>query len=194
MTENDFRISRGDEWYWREMKRIGLTALKSERRNGQAKNFTSPEHLWVAACDYFQDTDMNPHQKEDYIRGGNNAGAKIYLNIPRPYTWAGLERYCIQHGYISSLQSYRSNKDGAYDEFVPIIAKINGIMFEQKFEGAAMGIFNANIISRDLNLVETTKTEHKISSDDIDYSQLSDAALAEITAQFEETKEITDGE
>lgn len=189
MKEEDFKVSISDPYYWVEMKRLGLTALKSERRVGKPKLFTAPEHLWAVACDYFHDTSMNPYQREEFIRGGPNAGTKVFINVPRPFTWPGFERFCIQKGIIVSLSAYRNNRDEAYNEFIPIIDKIDMIMREQKFEGASMNIFNASIISKDLGLAEVTENRLSISQkDDIDYSRLSDEALEEITQQFEENR------
>lgn len=195
MVEDDFKVSKDDDYYWVEMKRLGLVALKSERREGRPRDIETPEHMWALACEYFQDTTDHPYQKEDYVRGGNNAGTKIFLNVMRPFTWAGFERYCMQKGILASLNKYRTNADMLYEDFVPIVSKIDTIMYEQKFEGAAIGIFNATIISRDLNLAEVTETRHSINNNkEIDYSQLSDAALEEIAQQFEiqEGKEEND--
>ena len=186
MLEEDFKINKDDDFYWVEMKRLGITAMKSERRVGRIRAIENPEEMWALACDYFQDVDDNPYQREDYVRGGNNAGQKIYINMPRPYSWPGFERYLVQRKILVSLNRYRTNMDEAYDDFIPILEKIDTIMFEQKFEGAAMGVFNATIISRDLNLAEITETRHSISNKkEIDYSQLSDEALDEIAQQFE---------
>ena len=47
--------------------------------------------------------------------------------------------------------------------FIEIIRAIDKIMFAQKFEGAASGAFNANIIARDLGL--TDKSELKVTEE-----------------------------
>ena len=44
---------------------------------------------------------------------------------------------------------------------MPIIHKIEEIIYNQKFEGAAVGIFNSNIIARDLGLSDKKDIDHR---------------------------------
>ena len=46
------------------------------------------------------------------------------------------------------------------EDFIPITTRVRQIIYNQKFEGAASGFLNANIIARDLGLVE--KSESKV--------------------------------
>lgn len=86
----------------------------------------------------------------------------IDLEHTPPLTWAGFDAWLFQKGIVYDTDDYRGNKNGAYGDFSDVIRAISNIMYANKFEGAAVGAFNANIISRDLGLAEKTSNEHKI--------------------------------
>lgn len=46
----------------------------------------------------------------------------------------------------------KGKKDQINKDFSAVINKIEEIIYQQKFEGAAVGLFNSNIIARDLGL------------------------------------------
>lgn len=142
-------MKRGDLGYWDWRKKVGVS-----------KNLKSPEELWGHACAYFQMVDEMPSEKQDFIRGGELAGKIVRLESIQPYTWAGFSDYLCEKGILARISDYKSNKDNRYEEFAPIIARINDVMFDQKFRGAAVGAFKENIIARDLGL--TDKTENTL--------------------------------
>ncbi len=114
---------------------------KARSKHGRDKVFSSPDVLWEASCEYFQWCDDN---KWD--------GEKV-----RPYTIEGL---CIFLGINSrTFRNYQSKDE--YKDFLPILSTIEDIIRTQKFEGAAVGAFNSNIIARDLGLKDETSIEHK---------------------------------
>lgn len=118
---------------------------KLRSKHGRDKLFASPELLWDAACEYFEWCDKNPLETLEY-----NGKDAIECIVPkmRAYTWSGLEAYLD----IDSFREYRTNP--TYKEFSQIITRIEKIIYTQKFEGAAAGLLNANIIARDLGLVD----------------------------------------
>lgn len=121
-------------------------------KHGRDKIFKSPELLWGAACEYFQSVEKNPIKVQDN-KGTKNVNE---VELIRPFTIRGL---CI---YLdidrSTYIDYRNNKD-----FSLIMHKIDDIIYNQKFEGAAIGIFNANIIARDLGLKEQSEVTGSVS-------------------------------
>jgi hypothetical protein len=122
---------------------------KLRSKHGRDKIFSSPDILWDAACEYFEATD-----KRKWIKTEFNGKDAVECHVPTetPYTWTGLYLFLdIAH---STWQEYESHQD-----FSAISARIRNIIYTQKFEGAAVGAFNANIISRDLGL--TDKTDNK---------------------------------
>ena len=142
-------MKRGDLGYW---------AWRA--KTGAPKKIPTPEILWDLACKYFQIRDESPWIKKDFIRGGDNAGKLVDLETAVPYTWAGLEDYLRENGILARLDDYKANKGGNYAEFSDVCTHIRQIMYDQKFTGASVGAFNANIIARDLGL--TDKTENTL--------------------------------
>lgn len=121
---------------------------KQRSKHGRDKIFQDPETLWDAACEYFDWCDKNPWHRESAAKAGDHFGEVVNERTARPYTLQGLciflecdentiERYC---------------KEVAYKDFWDIANKIRRIIYTQKFEGAAVGAFNASIIARDLGL------------------------------------------
>ena len=85
------------------------------------------------------------------VSNGNGQGSNIELievPIKRPYTWEGLEIFLD----ISSLREYKTNEN--YNDFSQVIKQIEKTIYTNKYSGAASGFFNANIIARDLGLVD----------------------------------------
>lgn len=122
---------------------IGNEFWKRRTKHGRDKLFTKPELLWEAAQEYFQWCFDNPLIEIDFV--GKDA-TQVQKPKIRAFTWSGLELYLD----IDSLREYKSNPD--YKEFSQIITRIEKIMYTQKFEGAAAGFLNPNIIARDLRL------------------------------------------
>lgn len=150
------------------------------KKLGRPKKIENPDILWDLAVNYFQATDSSPWYKNEVIKSGDLAGCIISVPTTVPYTWSGLEMFCIVHGYNTRLDQYRFNLKGAYDDFHDVLEAISRIMYSQKFTGAAVGAFNSSIISADLGLANKTIVETKDTTEDFDYDDLSDSALEEI--------------
>ena len=142
-------LSPGDPGYWEWRKQTGF--------RGRPKAIPTPRKMWDLACEYFQMVDETPYKKQDFIKGGESAGSIVELNNIRPYTWQGFGDYLHSQGMLTRINDYKLNRDGRYSEFTEVISAIDDIMFSQKFSGAAVGAFNANIISRDLGLVDKSQ-------------------------------------
>lgn len=114
---------------------------KARSKHGRDKIFETPEILWDAAKEYFEWVDANPIEAQD------NKGTKHVNTVKfnRPYTEDAL---CIFLDIgNSTLHDYKKRED-----FSDVIRKIEAVIRNQKFEGAAVGIFKENIIARDLGL------------------------------------------
>jgi len=118
---------------------------------GRPSIFQTPEDLWKSAKEYFLECDENPIEVSEITTTDKGIYSKIKQHKV-PYTWEGLYVFLG----ISNLDRYKEKKD-----FVGIISHIGNIIRNQKFTGAAAGIFNANIIARDLGLSEKTDTTLK---------------------------------
>jgi hypothetical protein len=115
---------------------------------GKPKAFT-PEELWEKACEYFTWCNENPWNKNEAIKSGDYAGTIIKIPTERPYT---LQALCIFSGIVTQT-FYNYAQTEAY---LDITTRIREIIYSQKFEGAAVGAFNASIIARDLGLTDKT--------------------------------------
>ena len=136
-------MKRGDKGYWEWRKNVG-----------RPKAIPTPEKLLELAYEYFQEVDDNPILKEELLRGGMFAGDKGTVSLQKPYTWAGFESKLYAAGIICRLDEYKRNVTGSYEEFQDVLRIIDNEMVDQKFSGAAVGIFNAGIIASDLGLAK----------------------------------------
>ncbi|MDD5433986.1 MAG: DNA-packaging protein [Nitrospira sp.] len=124
-------------------------------KHGRDKLFTTPELLWEAACEYFQWCEDNPLYE---IKGFAYQGVVNKETFPkmRAMTLSGL---CF---YLNCNEAYfRQFKKALPDDeegFSTIIKEIEVIIYNQKFQGAAADLLNANIIARDLGLSEKTES------------------------------------
>lgn len=85
----------------------------------------------------------------------------------RPYTIVGLCNYLgVSQSYFRKAKEYRrdvladpqmQDKHSIAEAFLNVIEWIEGVCYQQKFEGAAVGAFHAMIIARDLGLKESTE-------------------------------------
>lgn len=129
---------------------------KLRSKHGRDKLFESPELLWEAACEYFEWCEENPLIEVDFR--GKDAD-EVRLPKMRAFTWQGLELYLDIH----SLRDYKTNSD--YKDFSQVITRIEKIIYNQKFSGAAAGFLNPNIIARDLGLSDKVDQTTKHSGD-----------------------------
>lgn len=130
---------------------------KIRSKHGRDKLFATSEKLWEAACEYFEWCDEHPWaETQTKIRGDNTEVS----NTPtaRPYTLTGLCIYlgCNTH-YISQ---FKTSLPKGEEDFSSVITRIEETIYTQKFEGAAVGAFNANIIARDLGLRDGVDSNH----------------------------------
>lgn len=116
---------------------------------GRPPKFKTPKDLLIEAFKYFEWIDENPITifKKTITDKTSYSNEEIRQ---KPYTWDGLYVYLN----VCNLEHYKSKS-----EFSKVITHIDKIIRTQKFEGASVNIFNANIIARDLGLVD--KQENK---------------------------------
>jgi hypothetical protein len=115
---------------------------KLRAKHGRDKIFSSPEILWESCKEYFEATDKRVWEQTDF-RGKDAVEVKIPTQAP--YTLTGL--YLFLDIDRKTWDLYRERQD-----FIPIITRVENIIYTQKFEGASVGAFNSSIIARDLGL------------------------------------------
>jgi len=122
-------------------------------KHGRDKIFKTPEELWEAACAYFDYVDKNPFTTDKCTTDYNGTKETIEHH-KKPYTLIGL---CIFCGVNTSY--WRQFKGGDHVDFSTVISQIEEVVYNQKYSGAASGIFNSNIIARDLGLADKKEVE-----------------------------------
>lgn len=142
---------------------------KNRSKHGRNKLFGTPKLLMQAALEYFQWCDSNPWIKKEQLKKPTvikdkkgNERVESIADIPtaRPYTLSGLCIYlCVNSQYFIDFKQSIAPKEGEKwtkknKDFSEVIHTIEEIIRTQKFEGAAVGAFNANIIARDLGMVD----------------------------------------
>lgn len=135
---------------------------KLQSKHGREKLFADPALLWDAAAEYFEWVDANPWMKIEQMKRPTVTKDKVgdseiqtlhsIAELPnaRPYTIQGFCLYC--GASREWWTKFKGGKD--IEAFLPVISRIEEIIYTQKFEGAVVGAFNANIISRDLGLAD----------------------------------------
>ncbi len=123
-------------------------------KHGRDKLLSDPIALWEAACEYFEWCEENPLTQQNWV---GKDGDEVSKELSRPYTLTGL---CV---YLDCDEKTLRNcgKEDENKDLFPIYTRIEQIIRTQKFEGAAVGIFNANIIARDLGLSDKREVESK---------------------------------
>ena len=132
---------------------------KLRSKHGVDAIFTDPNVLLESSYEYFQWVDEHPWEK---VETREKASGKETSTTPteRPYTISGLCLYLgVNTKYFNDFKqskTYKNNKD-----FSEIITRIEDIIYTQKFEGAAVGAFNATIMSRELGLTDKKEITDK---------------------------------
>ena len=124
---------------------------KARSSHGRKPFFEDGEQLWTACVQYFEWVDANPLLVTELIKF-QGQGTLCDVPKPRPMTQAGLCNFLD-----IAEETWREWKHSRED-LSGVITRVEQIIYQQKFEGAAADIFNANIISRDLGLAD--KQEH----------------------------------
>lgn len=126
-------------------------------KHGSDKLFENPQLMWEAACEYFKWCEDNPFQEQDFV---GKEVVEINRNKMRPFTLHGLCSYMgCSSGYFRQFKfAERAKKE----DFVTVIEKIEETIYNQKFSGAAAGFLNANLIARDLGLVDKKELDASV--------------------------------
>lgn len=119
-----------------------------ENNGGRPRIFSSPKEMLEACLEYFEWADENPWIKNELIRGGDRAGQIMPVPTERPYTLIAMCHHIGIHE--ETFREYEKRI-----EFFGVTTYVRQKIYNQKYEGAAVGAFNANIIARDLGLKDS---------------------------------------
>ena len=123
---------------------------KARSKHGRDKIFSSPKALWNAANEYFQWNTDNPLYTNEVVRTGQDAGKLLPIPLMRAMTLDGLCTFLDID--TDTFRNYATKEE--YKDFFDVSTRIRQIIDDQKFQGAAAGMLNANIIARDLGLTD----------------------------------------
>ncbi len=118
---------------------------------GAPRIFETPEELHGWYVKYIEDIKDNPVEVKEFV--GKDA-KEVYKTHYRPPSWKGFEAFLFRSGVCYSLDRYRRNVDGSYEDFIGIIHAIGADMFDTKYSGAALNLWNHNIIAKEMHLAE----------------------------------------
>ena len=132
--------------------------------HGRKPIFSSPEHLWEACCEYFEWNESNPLWE---TKSYQYQGMPVQDKIPkmRAMTKQGLVIFLD-----ISMECWENYKKR--DGFIGVTTRVEEIIYDQKFSGAAAEFLNANIIARDLGLADKNVNENKHSFENISDAEL----------------------
>lgn len=114
---------------------------------GPKPKFSNADDLWNACCEYFNWMAGQPLME---AKAFSYEGQITMAELPhaRAMTLASL---CVFLDVdYSSWDFWRKERPDLFE----VITRVERIIFAQKFEGAAAGLFNGNIIARDLGLAD----------------------------------------
>lgn len=149
------RTKLGNYWDCSMAAPKGNEYYKLRSKDGRDRIFKNPEDLLNACNEYFEWCIDNP-LKEEQLFHYQGTVVRGEANKLRPFTIQGL---CNFIDIASSTFQEYEKKEG----FSVITTRVRSIIYNQKFEGAAAGFLNPNIIARDLGLSD--KQEHKVKTE-----------------------------
>ncbi len=122
----------------------GNTIWQERTTFGRAPAFADAEFLWQACRAYFQWAHENPLYEAKILASGKE--------VPAARMRAFTQKALCLHLRISeeTWREWRKSRD----DLTEVIQTVDAVIFTQKFEGAAAGLLNANLISRELGLAD----------------------------------------
>lgn len=147
--------------------------------HGRQKEFT-PEELALQIEDYFYWCAENPIKQHKVITSKHGT-EDVYIRTDRPFS---IEAMCVHIGIVKkTFYNYGNlHKKAAKElndpfnekpleqrkkemelakEYLHVFTQAQEIIFAQKFEGAAVGMYKEQIISKTLHLIEKSEVTHK---------------------------------
>lgn len=121
------------------------------------KNIQTPAKLYAYFSSYKKHCKDNP-KKENFWSSRSEKEVSVSREVP--YTWDGFEIWLKSNKVLVRLDDYKSNKDSRYTQYADIIRAIGMEIYEDKFTGAVAGIYQNNIIARDLGLSDKQDVKH----------------------------------
>jgi hypothetical protein len=132
---------------------------KLRKQHGRKKLFETPELLWEKACEYFEWAEANPWEKCKSKETNGKMTETEETILGRPFSLDGFRQY-IGASTIWWYKFHDRCKRESDTGFLEVMERIKLIIETQQFEGACIGVFNSNIIARQLGLTDKKYLDH----------------------------------
>lgn len=127
---------------------------------GKPKRFETPEALTKAFEEY--KAHMEGPQGFMYkYELDRKTGGLVKIPLKLPYTLHSFTKFCNIN--LTYFNTFKDRLKGKSDDlsllYEQVITHIEQEIYDNKLSGSAVGLFNHNIIARDLGLIERKQTE-----------------------------------
>lgn len=125
------------------------------------KYIESPERMYELFQAYKKEVKENPRKIN--VFGGKDFN-KRDNELERPLTMEGFECYCMDNTRITypDLTNYFENRNEAYNDFVPICARVRREIRQDQIEGGMVGQYNPSITQRLNSLVDKQELKAQV--------------------------------
>lgn len=156
-------------------------------KRGIKKNIETPEEFYDLFSQYKQWAKANPRIENVVLQ---KVGRVIEVKRERPITWEGFDTWLCSNGIIQDSEDYRLNTDNRYSDFKGVVSRVRKEMYEDKFTGASVNIYNSSIIARDLGLADKQQLDHTTNGQTLkpDYSNLTTEEKKSLLALLRKSK------
>lgn len=162
---------------------------KARSSQGPKPKYANPEDLWSACAEYFQWVEDNPLYEEKGFAYQGEVKKENFAKM-RAMTIGGMCIFLdINHDTWIDWRTTRN-------DLSEVITRAEQIIRQQKFAGAAADLLNANIIARDLGLVDSKDINSTIKIEEITLTpkeRVRRLAFMFAEAQEQEKQETQDG-
>lgn len=124
---------------------------KLRSKHGRDKIFSTPELLWESCEEYFEVTSNRKWVRKDWV--GKDA-VEVERETDAPFTQKGLFLFLDIDRKTWDLYAERQ-------DFLPVVTRVEAIIYTQKFEGAVVGAFKESIIQNELGISKKVETDNK---------------------------------
>jgi hypothetical protein len=125
------------------------------------KYIETPEKMWELFEEFVEHETATPFEVKEWVgKDGNEVTKKLQV----PILWEAFEVWLADKGLIQDLKDYASNKDDRYKEYAPIVTRIRNYIFANNLKGAAVGVFQQNIIARKLGLTDKKEIKAEVNA------------------------------
>jgi len=137
---------------------VGNRLWEARSSAGPKPLFATPEALWAACTEYFQWVQDNPLYEDKVFAF---QGAITHATVTKMRAMTLTELYVFLDIDRKTWALWRDSRA----DLLPVVTRVEDIIYAQKFSGAAADLLNANIIARDLGLREKLEATGKDGKD-----------------------------